>query len=84
MLQENWPTDIRVCYGNSQPKHAKTELCGQTRNLERTSNSSQSTCPTGQVLWEDLLKEVILHITPLHVCSLLHTLLKDKCMCLDE
>ena len=33
------------------------------KNLERTSNSSQSTCPIGQVLWEDLL-EVILHITP--------------------
>ena len=28
-------------------------------NLERTSNSSQSTCPVGQVLWEDLLEEVI-------------------------
>ena len=34
------------------------------------------------VLWEELL-EVLLHITPL--CSLLHTLLKDSCMCLlDE
>ena len=35
------------------------------------------------MLWEELLKEVILHITPL--CSLLHTLLKDKtfsaCVC---
>ena len=29
-------------------------------NLERTSNSSQSTHPTGQVLWEELLEEVIL------------------------
>ena len=45
-------------------------------NLERMSISSQSTCPTGQVLWEELLQEVILLITPL--CSLLHTLLKDK------
>ena len=35
--------------------------------LERTSKSSQSTRPVGRVLWEDLLKEVILHITPL--CS---------------
>ena len=34
-----------------------------------------------RVLWEELLEEVILHITPL--CSLLHTLLKDKCMCLQ-
>ena len=45
-------------------------------NLERTSNSPQSTCPEGTVLWEELLGEVILHITPL--CSLLHMLLKDK------
>ena len=28
-------------------------------NLDRTSHSSQSTHPTGQVLWEELLKEVI-------------------------
>ena len=40
-----------------------------------TSNS------TGRVLWEELLK-VMLHITPL--CSLLHTLLKDKCKCLQD
>ena len=50
--------------------------------LERTSNSSPSTRPTGRVLWEELLEEVVLHITPL--CSLLHTLLKDKCMCLQD
>ena len=30
------------------------------------------------MLWEELLEDVILHITPL--CSLLHTVLKDKCM----
>ena len=30
------------------------------------------------MLWEELIEEVILHITP--SCSLLHTLLKDKCM----
>ena len=51
-------------------------------NLERTSNSSQSTRPVGRVLWEELLEEVKLHITPL--CSLLHTLLKDKCTCLQD
>ena len=45
------------------------------------SNSFQSTRPVGRVLWEELLEEVILHITPL--CSLLHTLLKDKCVCLQ-
>ena len=44
-------------------------------NLERTSNSPNSSCPVGWVLWDELLKEVILHITPL--CSLLHILLKD-------
>ena len=49
--------------------------------LESMSNSSQSTHPTGRVLWEELLEEVIIHITPL--CSLLHTLLKDKCMCMQ-
>ena len=32
------------------------------------------------MLWEELLEEVILHITPL--CSLLHILLKDsECVC---
>ena len=36
----------------------------------------------GQVILGNLLEEVILHITPL--CSLLHTLLKDKCMCLQD
>ena len=45
-------------------------------NLERKSNSSKSTRTTGWVLWEELLKEVILHITPLS--SILHRLLKDK------
>ena len=46
--------------------------------LGRITQGSHITyfCPTGQVLWEELLKEVILHITPL--CSLLHKLLKDK------
>ena len=47
-------------------------------NLERTSNSSQSTRPVGRVLWEEYMEEVVLYITPL--CSLLHTLLKDKCI----
>ena len=51
-------------------------------NLEWMSNSSQSTRPVGRVLWEELLEEVILHITPL--CSLLHPLLKDKSMCLQD
>ena len=32
-------------------------------NLEKTSNSSQSTHPVGRVLWKELLEEVILHIT---------------------
>ena len=43
-------------------------------NLERMSNSSQSTRPVGV--------EVILHITP--ICTVLHMLLKDKCMCLQD
>ena len=34
-------------------------------NLERVSNSSQSTHPIGRVLWKELLEEVILHITPI-------------------
>ena len=46
------------------------------------SNTPQSTHPVGQVLWEELLEDVILPITPL--CSLLHTLLKDKYMCLQD
>ena len=48
------------------------------------SNSSQSTrptrrvltCPTRRVLWEELLGEVILHITPL--CSLLKNTFKGQ------
>ena len=59
-----------------------SSACNYECNLERTSNSSQSTRPTGRVLWEELLKEVILHIPP--ICSLLHTLLKDKCTCLQD
>ena len=51
-------------------------------DLERTSNSSQSTHPVGQVLLKKFLEEVVLHITQL--CSLLHTLLKDMCMCLQD
>ena len=35
--------------------------------LERKSKSYQSTRPVGRVIWEELLKEVLLHITPL--CS---------------
>ena len=56
------------------------------RNLERTSNFSQSTRPEGRVYrmsaLERLLKVVVLDIT--HLCSLLHTLLKDMCMCLQD
>ena len=52
------------------------------RHLEKTSNSSQSPCPVGRELWEELLEEVILHNT--FLCSLLHKLLKDKCMCLQD
>ena len=53
-----------------------TKACNYYSNLERMSNSSGSTYPVGRVLWEELLNEVILHITPL--CSLLHTLLKGQ------
>ena len=50
------------------------------RNLERTRYSSQSTRPVGQVLWEEYLGGS--HITPL--CSVMHTLLNYKCMCLQD
>ena len=49
--------------------------------LNFCGNPAQSTHPVRRVLWKELLEEVI-HITPL--CSLLHTLLKDKCMCLQD
>ena len=49
-------------------------------NGERMSNSSPSTRPV--VLWEELLEEVILHITPLSY--LLHTLLMNKCLSLQD
>ena len=48
-----------------------SSACNYERNLEKMSNSFQSTRPAGRVLWEELLEEVILHIAPL--CSLLHT-----------
>ena len=51
-------------------------------NLERTSNSSLSTGLVGRELWDELIEQFLLYITPL--CSLLHTLLKDKCMCLQD
>ena len=48
--------------------------------LERTSNFPHSSRPVGPVLWDELIEEVILHITPLW--SLLHILLKDcECVC---
>ena len=61
-----------------------SSACNYGWNLERTSNSSQSTRPVGRMLWKELyvLEEVILHITLL--CSLLHTLFKDKCICLQD
>ena len=47
--------------------HSGTKFHLSTRNyyctLERMSNYCQSTHPTGQVPWEELLEEVILHIT---------------------
>ena len=44
------------------------------------SNSPHRSCPVGRVLWDELLEQVILHITP--SCSLLHILLKDgECVC---
>ena len=46
------------------------------------SISSHSTHPVGLVLLEEILEEVILHITPL--CALLLMLLKDKSMCLKD
>ena len=43
----------------------KSHFSGQkihlsSRNLEMTSNSSQSTGPTGRVLWEELLEVILL------------------------
>ena len=40
-----------------------SSACNYECNLEKTSNSSQSTCPVGRVLWEELLVEVTLHIS---------------------
>ena len=45
-------------------------------------NTFENIMENGRVLWEELLNKAKLHITPL--CSLLHTLLKDKCMCLQD
>ena len=51
------------------------------RNLERMSDSTQSTCPVGRVLLEEgrvLCEELLEVITTIY--SLLQTILKDKCM----
>ena len=48
------------------------------RNLERTSNSFQSTHLTGRVLWKESPKEVILHITPLNVLYCIYMLFKGQ------
>ena len=53
--------------------------CKYEWNLEKTSNSSQSTRPTGRVLWKELLEAVMLLLM-----FIIHTLLKDKCMCLQD
>ena len=37
-------------------KNSTCPLVITSENLERTSNSSQSTHPIGRVLWEELLK----------------------------
>ena len=45
---------------------SQTRICCQTLyRLRYTAHSSQSTRPVRRVLWEELLEEVILHITPL-------------------
>ena len=67
---------------NSRGQKIHSSTCNYEGNLERTSNSSKSSRPVVPVLWEELLKGVILHITPL--CSSLHKLLKDKCVCLQD
>ena len=56
-----------------------SSACNYEWNLERTSNSSQSTRPIGQV---DECFTRGSHITPLW--SLLHTLFKDKYICLQD
>ena len=71
-------TEIRIKEFMCQPRGQKFHLSAHNYewNLERTSNFSQ------QVFCKELLEESILHITPLSY--LLHTLLKDNCMCLQE
>ena len=87
------PMRLEPAAPKSRVKHSTTEplcspspfrgqkfhlsACNYERNLERTNNSSQSTRPVGRVLWERITRGS--HITLL--CSLLHTLLKDTCMC---
>ena len=48
--------------------------------MKRTSNSSQSACPTGQVLWEELLEEAILHII-LDVLNYIGFYKTSACVC---
>ena len=57
-------------------------LTRQMHMLLKACTKQGTKIPTGQVLWEELLEGVILPITP--SCYLLHMLLKDKCMCLQD
>ena len=73
----NWGW-VQKFHSSSRNYEWNLERKSYSSQITWTSNSSQSTRPIGQVLWKELLE----HITPL--CSLLHTLLKDKCMCLQD
>ena len=66
--------DTSQYWGRGQKFHSSAHT--YEWNLERTSNSSQSTRPIGRVLWKELLEDVIFHITLL--CSLLHYAFKGQ------
>ena len=83
LAQRHWNLIIYLllsCQRVSREQKFHSSARNYKWNLERTSNSCQSTHSAGRVLWEELLEEVIL--LP-HVLNL-HTLSKDKCMCLQD
>ena len=66
-IQEWWYEPLVLSHIDMHNMHA--QLSGDKKstsnyewNLERMSNSSQSTRPVGRVLWEELLVEVIYYI----------------------
>ena len=71
--------EILHCYCYRYFTGDKNSTCSL---IKSEIKKGQVILPKARILQDELLKKVILHITPL--CSLLHMLLKDVCICLQD